>query len=174
MQQSPTKLCKQCSTIIPFKAKKCPNCQSDLRSWPRRHPILTTFLLLFVLPVVITSATSSSPDTTQKNSIPSSPRISPSRLNASVTLVSDAGTKITNNEQQDWVGCSFLLYSDGENYSVNNDGIKAGSFVAIGYANYLDSRGRKFERRSHTPGALTITCNRKDGSKGSIVFSDQK
>lgn len=31
---------------INSEATKCPHCQTDLRSWPRRHPILTVILVL--------------------------------------------------------------------------------------------------------------------------------
>ena len=33
--------CKSCQKEIDDKAKKCPYCQTDLRSWFKRHPILT-------------------------------------------------------------------------------------------------------------------------------------
>lgn len=52
IEASETKTCPTCKTKIPAGAKKCPNCQSDLRSWFRRHPILTFLLVLFVLPFV--------------------------------------------------------------------------------------------------------------------------
>ncbi|HUS60136.1 MAG TPA: hypothetical protein VMX76_02020 [Nevskiaceae bacterium] len=35
------KKCKACQKEIDDKATKCPHCQTDLRSWFRRHPILT-------------------------------------------------------------------------------------------------------------------------------------
>lgn len=43
-----TKLCKHCRKEIDSKANKCPHCQSDLRNWFVRHPILTVILVLFV------------------------------------------------------------------------------------------------------------------------------
>ena len=43
------KKCKNCQKEIDPKAKKCPFCQSDLRNWFARHPILTVLLVLFVL-----------------------------------------------------------------------------------------------------------------------------
>lgn len=43
-----TKLCKHCRSEIDEKASKCPNCQSDLRSWFRKHPILTTIIGFFI------------------------------------------------------------------------------------------------------------------------------
>jgi hypothetical protein len=43
-----TKKCKSCQSEIDAKAKKCPHCRADQRSWFVRHPILTTFLVLFI------------------------------------------------------------------------------------------------------------------------------
>jgi len=47
------KKCKSCQKEIDDKAIKCPYCQTDLRSWFRRHPILTGILALFVFGVLI-------------------------------------------------------------------------------------------------------------------------
>lgn len=54
-----TKECSKCGTQIPAKAIKCPNCHSDLRSWFRRHPILTGFFSLFILTFVFGLGSSS-------------------------------------------------------------------------------------------------------------------
>lgn len=43
------KKCKHCQEEIDAKAKRCPKCQGDLRSWPARHPILTAILALFII-----------------------------------------------------------------------------------------------------------------------------
>ena len=43
------KKCKSCQTEIDDKAKKCPHCQSDQRDWFAKHPILTVFLVLFMI-----------------------------------------------------------------------------------------------------------------------------
>lgn len=44
-----TKKCSQCTKDIPKNAKKCPECQSDLRSWFSRHPIITVLLFVFIV-----------------------------------------------------------------------------------------------------------------------------
>jgi len=46
------KKCKNCQKEIDPKAKKCPFCQSDLRSWFARHPILTGILVLIVIGII--------------------------------------------------------------------------------------------------------------------------
>lgn len=64
-----TKICPTCKTEIPVGAKKCPHCHSDLRSWFRRHPILTFLLILFGLPfvmVLVGIGGGSSPSSTTK------------------------------------------------------------------------------------------------------------
>jgi hypothetical protein len=43
------KKCNACQTEIDAKATKCPHCQSDLRSWYRKHPIWTAIIVLFVI-----------------------------------------------------------------------------------------------------------------------------
>jgi hypothetical protein len=49
------KKCKSCKTEIDAGASKCPNCQTDQRSWFRRHPILTGLLGLIIFGFVITA-----------------------------------------------------------------------------------------------------------------------
>lgn len=46
------KKCKKCQSEIDIKATKCPNCQSDLRSWPKKHPIITVLLVLLIIGIV--------------------------------------------------------------------------------------------------------------------------
>lgn len=46
------KKCKSCQKEIDEKATKCPYCQTDQRSWFRKHPILTGLLVLFVIGIV--------------------------------------------------------------------------------------------------------------------------
>ncbi len=52
MEKDTTKKCPQCQSEISEKAKKCPKCQTDLRSWFRRHIILTTIGVLFLIVVI--------------------------------------------------------------------------------------------------------------------------
>lgn len=48
-----TQKCKFCQENIDKKATRCPKCQSDLRSWFNKHPVLTVLLLIIFLPTVI-------------------------------------------------------------------------------------------------------------------------
>src|SRR4051812_39127052 len=49
-KETQTKVCPQCKTEIPIGAKKCPNCQSDLRNWAARHPLI---LLIIAVPFLV-------------------------------------------------------------------------------------------------------------------------
>ena len=60
------KKCPHCQLEVEPKATKCPHCKSDLRPWIRRHPLLSLFLVIIIIPMFISL---SSPDT----STPTSP-----------------------------------------------------------------------------------------------------
>ena len=51
-----TKICKHCKEIVNASAKKCPHCTGDLRSWFRRHPILTFFFGMFIFGSIISAS----------------------------------------------------------------------------------------------------------------------
>jgi hypothetical protein len=63
-----TKKCKSCQTDIDAKAKKCPHCQADQRSWFGRHPILTGIIVLIVVFGVIGAAGGSKSGTQSSSS----------------------------------------------------------------------------------------------------------
>ncbi|MGZ3630612.1 MAG: serine hydrolase domain-containing protein [Ktedonobacteraceae bacterium] len=44
-----TKQCQRCHRDIDVKAKKCPHCQADQRSWPGKHKILVSAAVLLVI-----------------------------------------------------------------------------------------------------------------------------
>jgi len=46
------KKCKSCKTEIDSNASKCPHCQTDQRSWFRKHPIITVILLLIIVGII--------------------------------------------------------------------------------------------------------------------------
>lgn len=47
------KKCPYCKSVIPVDATRCSHCQADLRSWPRRHLILTAIAALLVFSMAI-------------------------------------------------------------------------------------------------------------------------
>ena len=76
------KKCKSCQEKIDDKAIKCPHCQTDLRSWFRRHPILTGLGAVIVFLIAIGTLGSptkeegvpaTKPETTTKEATTSKP-----------------------------------------------------------------------------------------------------
>ena len=63
------KPCPFCKKDISSDAIKCPHCQSELRSWFRRHPIVTGLLLIFVVFPVTMGIFSTATDTTPKEKL---------------------------------------------------------------------------------------------------------
>lgn len=57
------KKCNFCKKDVDIKATKCHHCQSDLRSWTTRHPILTVFITLISAPIIIAGYYNSSSET---------------------------------------------------------------------------------------------------------------
>lgn len=61
-----TKPCPYCKEQVSINAIKCPHCQSELRSWFKRHPLMTALLLIFVVfPVgmgIFSTATDTRPE----------------------------------------------------------------------------------------------------------------
>lgn len=71
-----TKSCPYCKEQVPISAIKCSHCQSDLRTWARRHPIVTFFLFIFFIGVVTNafkdeSSSTSQPTASSVNSVKS-------------------------------------------------------------------------------------------------------
>jgi len=56
LKVEPTKICRHCKEVVNEKAKKCPHCTGDLRSWFRRHPFITFLLVLFIFISIISSS----------------------------------------------------------------------------------------------------------------------
>lgn len=49
---SETKKCKGCQSEIDAKAKKCPQCQTDLRNWFIRHKILSGIGVIVIIGII--------------------------------------------------------------------------------------------------------------------------
>lgn len=64
-----TKPCPFCKEQVSANAIKCPHCQSELRSWWRRHPLATALLLIFVVFPVTVGIFSTESEPTQKEAM---------------------------------------------------------------------------------------------------------
>jgi len=73
----PTKKCPHCFSDIPVKATKCPQCHADLRSWVSRHPILTFFIIIIMIPIFIGVINE---DSSTTNPVVVEPQLSPEQL----------------------------------------------------------------------------------------------
>lgn len=49
--------CPKCKEMINKGAKKCPHCHSDVRSWLSRHPIISGFIIFFIVMSIISQLT---------------------------------------------------------------------------------------------------------------------
>lgn len=56
---SGTKKCKSCQSEIDAKAKKCPQCQTDLRNWFVRHKILSGIGIIVIIGIIGSAASQS-------------------------------------------------------------------------------------------------------------------
>ncbi len=68
MSTNTKKICKYCKSEIILSAKKCPQCQSDLRNWFVRHWIISILIGLVVLGII--GSGSNKNTTTDSSKIP--------------------------------------------------------------------------------------------------------
>ena len=116
-----TKECPKCHTDIPAKAVKCPNCQSDLRSWFRRHPILTVVGVLVILIIVVSA---SSGNKTTNNTTNTSTPVVNTDTNTSTPTSADLTPKVgdvTKLGDREFV-VNSVRRSSGFNYNTPDKG----------------------------------------------------
>lgn len=88
------KICKHCKSEILLSAKKCPECQSDLRNWFVRHWILSILLSLILLSIIGSSMAPATKTTSTK----SSTNTSENGTTSPTSSVSTENTKITREK----------------------------------------------------------------------------
>jgi len=110
-----TKQCKQCRTEIDSKASRCPHCQSDLRNWWQKHPVLTIILIIFVIPPFL-SGFSMNSNTDNKSSSRSETISSPTeKLSKTPVQVKEDLSGLLEQANQK-VGFQFYRKVNIENY----------------------------------------------------------
>lgn len=153
-----TKKCKSCQTEIDAKAKKCPHCQADQRSWFGRHPILTGIIAIIVVFGVIgaaggsksgtqTSGSNSANVETASNKQDNSQKVyglneavQDGDLAFTVTDVTTAKTLGNSFTQKNAQGTFYVV-----TLKIENKGNKTATFDSS-MGKVIDDKGREFER----------------------------
>lgn len=161
IEHKETKKCPSCDESISVKAKRCPKCQVDLRSWFRRHPILTFLLILISSPLWLAfiGGIFSGASSGQKNTN-SSPE--PSRKLEFKAAVNFTGTQfvITNLEQADCQNVKMEinggLLKDG--FSMDGYRLEANQVYTVGAGEFVNKDGDRFNPFSKKPQSINIFC----------------
>lgn len=146
------KKCKSCQKEIDGKAKKCPYCQTDLRNWFLRHPILTVIFALIVISILNGPKSGTNTDT-QQNSAPNNEnkqdevkqyglneQVQDGDMAFTVTKVTTAKTLGNSYTKKDAQGTFYVL-----TLKIENKGSKTATFDSS-MAKVTDDAGREFDR----------------------------
>jgi len=120
-----TKVCSHCQQSIPKGANKCPKCQSDLRNWFSRHPIITGIVALFI----IGSALSAVSGDEASNSVVSTkgPNVEIVDITTRVTESNAVWSKyawnltLKNNTDREQSVMAEIKWTDAEGFVVDTD-----------------------------------------------------
>lgn len=156
-----TKKCPSCYKDIPIQAKRCSFCREDLRSWPRRHPVLMTLLIIITSPfwiaILVGFFTGLSGSQSSGSTTPTPER--KTELNVKVHFT---GTQfvITNLEdvdcQNSMMEVNGGLFKGG--YSLDGYILEAGQEYTVGAAQFTDKDGVRFNPFSIKPQNISISC----------------
>lgn len=150
------KKCKSCRSDIDEKAKKCPHCQADQRSWFGKHPILTAILILFVIGIILSAvggtsknsttnsvntsgSTTSTVQTAQAKTAKVGDTVSDGDLAFTVQSVDNAQTIGSSFDQKTAQGKFYILTVKIQNNGKDTKTVNASDF------NIVDSQGRKYD-----------------------------
>lgn len=119
------KKCKHCQSQIDADASRCPKCHGDLRSWFKRHPIITGLLALFFIGSFISGVSQSSkdqktaPEGTQESTNPQKNGLEVKDIRADYGEFNNRfiyGTVVNHNDRQfSYVQVEFNLYDNDWN-----------------------------------------------------------
>lgn len=121
------KVCKSCRKKVDAQAKKCPYCQEDLRSWFRRHPILTFILIIFLYPTFTGFFTSSNyPSSSNKTPEPTKTQ---AEIKAEERQNKLEAEQAQANQEQALEGYAALINTSGMNKFVSNILVEGGDIT---------------------------------------------
>lgn len=177
-EKQETRKCPHCDTNISVRAKVCPNCQKDLRGFPNRHPFLTCFVILFVIPFFIIFAwlSSSHGDNKQVNT-----SASPSNKTEFNAYVNFTGSEfvISNLDEHTCQNARMKVNSDysldGYNLeSALDSTVKTGEAAVykVGAAQFTKGDGTRFNPYSTKPKNFSIGCRGSNELNGGFWYGE--
>lgn len=147
------KLCPHCQRQISKGAKKCPECQSDLRSWFSRHPIITTIGVLFILGSVIGAVNDSSSSSATSQGTTNAPK---EETWAQVSAFKGKGNQ--NTESFDVTGSKVRI-------TATTTGSSVGSYSGVSLEK---------EDGGYTGPGLSISTDGSEPGKGQTTYRSLK
>ncbi len=146
------KTCKSCRKEIDDKAKKCPHCQTDLRNWFLRHPILSIIIVLIVIgmasgsgdPKTGDNTSSPTPSSTSTEQVVVLPKIGEAvqdkDLSFTVKSIETAATVGSSYSKKTAQGMFNIITIEIKNVGKETVSVDSSQFQL------LDAQGNKFDR----------------------------
>lgn len=173
------KTCKSCIKEIDQKAKKCPYCLTDQRSWLRRHPILTFLGIIFIAPFIIggmISGTSQKGESQNSNSNTSAP----TKQDTFVANVNFTGTEfvISNLDPHTCQNARMQVNGDYtlDHYNLESSldsTVKTGEATVykVGAGQFTKGDGTRFNPFSTKPKDFNIECRGSNELKSAFWYA---
>ncbi len=158
-EKEETKRCKNCDKEISVKAKKCPFCQSDLRSVFSRHPILTVLGILFLIPFGLISTLMNNAGQGGTSSTPVPERV----FNTSVNFTGSQFV-ISNLDTADCQDARLQI--NGGAYFMDGYILEKGQTYKVGAMQFTKKDGTRFNPWSIKPNSFSIYCGGNNALKG--------
>lgn len=148
--------CPSCDKEISVKAKRCPYCREDLRSWFRKHPILSFIGILVLLFIVLNAIPSNTENKTDE--IMPTP-IAKREFTASVNF---DGQKfvVTNLDEFDCLD-SRMEVNGGlvkGGYTLEGNLLESGKTYEVGAMQFSKSDGTRLNPFEVKPKTFSISC----------------
>lgn len=166
------KKCPSCDKVISIKAKKCPYCQSDLRNWFSRHPILTFLGILLLIPFIISSIASPS-GSNEAESATSGKSENPVKVSV---LTDGIQIHINNLEESDCVNARMEinggLFKGG--YVLDGNTLEGKTEYTVGAGQFTDKDGNRFAFQSKKIQSFQVYCRGENDLNGRSWYGNFK